>query len=88
MLDHLDRGRFEIIVYHTGSTSDAETLWARARVDRFVQGPKPMKAWLDEIRRDLPDVIFYPEVGMDPATSALARAALGAAANCRVGTSG
>ena len=72
MIEHLDRGRFEIIVYHTGSACDAETLWARARVDRFVQGPKSVKAWLDEIRHDLPDVIFYPEVGMDPATSALA----------------
>ena len=72
MIEHLDRDRFEIIVYHTGSTCDAETLWAKARVDRFVQGPMPVKAWLDEMRRDLPDVIFYPEVGMDPATSALA----------------
>ncbi len=41
-------------------------------MDRFVQGPMPVKAWLDEIAHDLPDVIFYPEVGMDPATSALA----------------
>src|SRR5882757_6689921 len=72
MIEHLDRGRFEIIVYHTGVTCDAETLWARARVDRFVQGPKPVKAWLDELRHDLPDVIFYPEVGMDSAASALA----------------
>jgi protein O-GlcNAc transferase len=72
IIEHLDRGRFEIIVYHTGSTCDAETLWARARVNRFVQGPMPVKAWLDEMRHDLPDVIFYPEVGMDPATSALA----------------
>jgi protein O-GlcNAc transferase len=72
MLEHLDRGRFEIVVYHTSSTCDAETLWAQARVDRFVQGPKPVKAWLDEMRHDLPDVIFYPEVGMDAATSALA----------------
>jgi predicted O-linked N-acetylglucosamine transferase (SPINDLY family) len=72
MIEHLDRGRFEIIVYHTSSTCDAETLWARARVDRFVQGPKSVKAWLDEMSHDLPDVIFYPEVGMDPATSALA----------------
>ncbi len=72
MIEHLDRGRFEIIIYHTGSTCDAETLWAKAHVDRFVQGPMPVKGWLDEMRHDLPDVIFYPEVGMDPATSALA----------------
>jgi predicted O-linked N-acetylglucosamine transferase (SPINDLY family) len=41
LIEHLDRGRFEIIVYHTGVTCDAETLWARARVDRFVQGRSP-----------------------------------------------
>jgi predicted O-linked N-acetylglucosamine transferase (SPINDLY family) len=31
-----------------------------------------MKAWLDEVAQDRPDVMFYPEVGMDPATCALA----------------
>jgi protein O-GlcNAc transferase len=31
-----------------------------------------MEAWLDEIAHDLPDVLFYPEVGMDPITCALA----------------
>jgi predicted O-linked N-acetylglucosamine transferase (SPINDLY family) len=72
IIEHLDRGRFELILYHAGSTCDAETVWARSRVDRFVQGPKPVKTWLDEIRGDRPEVIFYPEVGMDPATAALA----------------
>jgi len=72
LIAHVDRRRFEIIVYHTASISDQETVWARSQVDRFVQGPKPMKAWLDEVARDCPDVVFYPEVGMDPATCALA----------------
>ena len=69
---HLDRSQFEVIIYHTGSTADEETDWARSRVDRFVQGPKSTEAWLDEIARDRPDALFYPEVGMDPATCALA----------------
>jgi protein O-GlcNAc transferase len=69
---HLDRRRFEVVLYHTGSLTDAETIWARGRVDRFVQGPRSTRAWLDEIARDRPDVMFYPEVGMDPATCALA----------------
>jgi protein O-GlcNAc transferase len=72
ILAHLDRRRFEIFLYHTGSITDEETDWARAHVDRFVPGRKPIKAWLDQLAQDLPDVLFYPEVGMDPATCTLA----------------
>ena len=72
VIANIDRRRFEVIVYHTGSLVDAETDWARARVDRFVQGTKPLHGWLDELARDRPDVLFYPEVGMDPATCTLA----------------
>jgi protein O-GlcNAc transferase len=72
IIEHLDRGRFEIYLYHTNSLVDEETDWARSHVDRFVQGPKSTQAWLDEVAQDRPDVLFYPEVGMDPATCALA----------------
>ncbi len=72
LLAHMDRRRFEIILYHTSAICDEETVWAKAQVDRFVQGPKPMKCWLDEVAQDRPDVMFYPEVGMDPATCSLA----------------
>jgi len=69
---HIDRRRFDVVLYHTGSMTDPETIWAQGSVDRFVQGPRSTPAWLDEIARDRPDVMFYPEVGMDPATCALA----------------
>lgn len=69
---HIDRAQFEVIVYHTCATADAETAWAMSHVDRFVQGPRPVKSWLDELEGDRPDVLFYPEVGMDPATCTLA----------------
>ncbi|HZL52216.1 MAG TPA: tetratricopeptide repeat protein [Terracidiphilus sp.] len=72
IISHMDRRQFEILLYHTGAITDEETAWARSRVDRFVQGPKPLNGWLDEIAQDRPDVMFYPEVGMDPATCALA----------------
>lgn len=72
LVAHMDRRRFEIFIYHTGSMVDDETTWARTRVDRLVQGPKSTQAWLDQITQDRPDVIFYPEVGMDPATCTLA----------------
>jgi protein O-GlcNAc transferase len=69
---HMDRQRFEIHLYHTGALKDAETEWARNRVDRFVQGPKPVKGWLDELNHDQPDILFYPELGMEPTACALA----------------
>jgi protein O-GlcNAc transferase len=69
---HLDRRRFEIHVYHTAGLQDAETAWAREHSDRFVQGPRSLQFWLDEIARDQPDILLYPEVGMDPASCALA----------------
>ncbi len=72
LIAHLDRSRFDIRIYHTGALQDAETEWAKQRVDRFVQGLKPVKGWLDELDHDRPDILFYPELGMDPAACALA----------------
>jgi predicted O-linked N-acetylglucosamine transferase (SPINDLY family) len=72
IISHLDRRRFEIFLYHTSAKADEETVWARAHVDRFVQGPRPIKAWLEAVAQDRPDAIFYPEVGMDSATCTLA----------------
>jgi protein O-GlcNAc transferase len=72
IIAHMDRRRFEVFVYHTGPTVDEETDWARSRVDRFVQGPKSTESWLHQVAQDVPDAMFYPEVGMDPATCALA----------------
>ena len=69
---HLDRRRFEVHLYHTGSLRDSETTWAQLRVDRFIQGPKPLRKWMDDIAVARPDVLLYPEIGMDPTTCALA----------------
>jgi protein O-GlcNAc transferase len=72
MIAHLDRRQFEIHLYHTAGLQDAETAWARQRVDQFIQGPKPLKSWLAEIAAHQPDILLYPEVGMDPVSGALA----------------
>lgn len=69
---HLDRGRFELFLYHTGQITDAETQWARDKADRFIQGPMQIKGWLDRLSEDRPDILFYPEIGMDPVSGALA----------------
>jgi protein O-GlcNAc transferase len=72
LIAHLNTREFEVFLYHTGAAVDEETNWARAQVARFVQGPKPLQFWLTEIAQARPDVIFYPEVGMDPNACTLA----------------
>ena len=72
LIETIDRERFEIALYHTAAITDAQTAWARAHVEHFVQGPLTLRAWLDQLARHPADVIYYPEVGMDPATCALA----------------
>jgi protein O-GlcNAc transferase len=72
LLAHLDRTKFEVVLFHTGLIADAATGWAQSRCERFVQGPKPVPSWLDAIAQEQPDIIFYPEVGMDAVTCALA----------------
>jgi predicted O-linked N-acetylglucosamine transferase (SPINDLY family) len=68
----LDRGRFELHAFCLGAESDAETQLARARAARFVQGPMPLRSWVEAILEAEPDVLIYPEVGMDPMTVKLA----------------
>ena len=72
LIAHIDRQRFEIIIFHTDTLVDEETRWAKDRVDRFFQAPRSMKGWIEEIEAAKPDVLFYPEVGMEPAGGALA----------------
>ena len=72
LIEHLDRERFEIFLFHTGAGANEETTWASAQVARFIQGPKPTQHWLAEIREAQPEAILYPEVGMDTTTCTLA----------------
>jgi len=72
LIAHLDPRQFEVHLYHTGSLADEATSWARRQVARFVQGPRSLAHWVTEIREGRPDVIFYPEVGMDPNSCTLA----------------
>ena len=69
LLLHLDRRRFEVILYHTSPAQTAEAGRARELVDRFVQGPGD---WLQRTCDDRPDILLYPEIGMEPETLKLA----------------
>ena len=71
-LTELDRDRFEVIGFHTGRTKDKVTAWAGGLCDRFVQGVASKDAWREAIAEAAPDVLLYPEIGMDPSAGWLA----------------
>jgi predicted O-linked N-acetylglucosamine transferase (SPINDLY family) len=61
----LDRRKFQVFGYHTGGTRDASTTAAAGLCERFVPGPLTAERWRETILADAPDVLIYPEVGMD-----------------------
>jgi len=74
LLRHLDRTRFEVVLYHLGVVEDAETAVARHLADvwRDRASVADAAAWQAAVIADAPDAIFYPELGMDPLTYHLA----------------
>ncbi len=71
-LTQLDRGRFEVTAFHTGGLSDEITAQAADWSDRFVHGLPTADAWRDAVLKTRPDVMLYPEIGMDPIAGRLA----------------
>ncbi len=71
-LQHLDRERFAVEVFHLGGTVDAQTQDAQRAADHFEQGPHTVREWVQVIMERRPDILIYPEVGMDQTTLQLA----------------
>ena len=63
--ERIDRKRFRLAIAYTDAVVDRETEIARRSVDTFVQGPRELAGWVDAIRALAPDIVVYPEVGMD-----------------------
>jgi len=72
ILEGLDRNRFDIRLYDTGDFRDADTEWAARAVDHYRCQPRSIDQWADHIGQEAPDILLYPEVGMDPVVGALA----------------
>jgi predicted O-linked N-acetylglucosamine transferase (SPINDLY family) len=70
--EHLDRTRVEVHLFHTGTLQDGETASARGLAERFVEGRRALREWVDAIAESRPHAILYPEVGMDAVTAQLA----------------
>jgi len=61
----LDRREFELHAFSLGADEDAETRSARETAARFESGPRPLGHWVECIQAARPDVLLYPEIGMD-----------------------
>lgn len=68
----LDPERFALFAFYVGTSDDRETMYARSRAARFFQGTFDLPQWADQITQQRPDVLIYPEIGMDPMTLRLA----------------
>lgn len=68
----LDAERFALSAFCLGTGEDQETRYARSRAVRFVQGAGGLRQWVDAIVASQPDVLIYPEIGMDPMSLKLA----------------
>lgn len=64
-IEHLDRDRFELQIFHTGAKRDAETEWASRHVAHLHHGLGSWTAWAKAVSDNRLDVLIYPEVGMD-----------------------
>jgi predicted O-linked N-acetylglucosamine transferase (SPINDLY family) len=70
--EQLDRERFELCAFGLSGEEDDQTRLARSRAARFEQGPRPLEQWVDAILAARPDVLLYPEIGIDPMSLKLA----------------
>lgn len=71
-VQNLDRGKFEIYVFHLNSTVDRETEAVMACVTHFDNRTTDVAGWVDAILERSLDVILYPEIGSDSLTLKLA----------------
>jgi protein O-GlcNAc transferase len=84
-LEQLDRDRFHVSGYYTGTERDGETDAAAKLCERFVQGPLSLDAWRRTILDDAPHILIFPEIGMDKVSAQLAAQRLAAVQCCSWG---
>jgi predicted O-linked N-acetylglucosamine transferase (SPINDLY family) len=61
----LDRKRFALDAFYLGADHDAETALAQRGAASFTEGAGRLREWAEVIARRQPDVLIYPEIGMN-----------------------
>ncbi|MBL8833719.1 MAG: hypothetical protein JNL71_15110 [Rhodospirillales bacterium] len=72
MMRTFDPARFRFELFHVGDKRDAETDFARGLAASYVPSLAHTDAAIDAIRQAVPDILLYPEIGMDPLSTRLA----------------
>jgi predicted O-linked N-acetylglucosamine transferase (SPINDLY family) len=68
----LDPEQFELGAFHAGADADVSTERWRSRAARFESGSRPVADWIDALRAFAPDIVIFPDIGMDRITQAVA----------------
>jgi predicted O-linked N-acetylglucosamine transferase (SPINDLY family) len=71
-LEHIDRERFDVRLFHLGSGNDIETGIAKTLVTHYAYGKTDFAEWARLIHGHQLDLLIYPEIGIDPLTAKLA----------------
>ena len=69
---HLDRRCFELSVFHLAAEQDQETAFAKSQANYVALGGRGLYECVAGILERQPDILIYPEIGMDPMTTRLA----------------
>lgn len=71
-VENIDKNKFELFGYYTGTTKDTVTETARQYFSHFKEDVNSFDHLCEIIRNDNLHVLLYPEIGMDPMTLRLA----------------
>lgn len=73
LITQLDRAKFRVSVFSLGQADDAVSNFIREHVDDYQQLPLQAAVAGQTIANADLDILYYPEIGMDPVTYALAQ---------------
>ncbi len=76
LIEKLDRRQFEVIVIRPKGSADAFSSEIDRHADRVVEVPNDFRLAREEISHIEPDVIYYPDIGMEPFSYYLAHSRL------------
>lgn len=68
----LDPAEFELGAFYAGTAEDVSTERWRSRASRFESGSRPVTEWIEMLRAFAPDIVIFPDIGMDRFTQAVA----------------
>lgn len=72
IVTQIDKNKIDLYIYYLDNKIDLETILAQNNAIKYESGPKILGDWIEIIKNDQPDVLFYPEIGMNQKSLQLA----------------